>query len=164
MEVDVEDSGISMEIFSRVLIRSLVLMWLGGGYAASTLEIYTTAVVTRVQDRRLGGAKRKRREVVSIEEHARLRARVHACAHGVLAEGGARRCAQARSADVSTKLNLPFPGVNEVKRAFFGCTSPELELTQMCAQCALAACAQVNTARTCAQPKRARSSMVVRRN
>ena len=38
----------------------------------------------------------------SIEERARLRAR-----------GFSRRgCAQARNADVSTKLNLPFPGVN----------------------------------------------------
>ena len=37
--------------------------------------------------------------VVDIEERARLRARV--CAHGVLDEGGARRCAQARNADVA---------------------------------------------------------------
>ena len=29
-------------------------MWYGGGYAASTMEIYTTAVVTRVRDRGLG--------------------------------------------------------------------------------------------------------------
>ena len=30
------------------------MMWLGGGYAASTMEIYTTSVVTRVRDRGLG--------------------------------------------------------------------------------------------------------------
>ena len=29
-------------------------MWLGGGYAASTLEIYTASVVARVRDSGLG--------------------------------------------------------------------------------------------------------------
>ena len=48
--------------------------------------------------------------VCIIEERARLRAR--GCARGVLVEGGARMRAQARGADVSTKLNLPFPGAN----------------------------------------------------
>ena len=52
--MDVEAEGVSLETLSRVLIRSLVMMWLGGGYAASTMEIYTTAVVTRVRDRGLG--------------------------------------------------------------------------------------------------------------
>ena len=54
MGVDVEAASVSLEMLSRVLIRSLVMMWLGGGYAASTMEIYTTAVVTRVRDRGLG--------------------------------------------------------------------------------------------------------------
>ena len=54
MGVDVEGCEISLEVLSRVLIRSLVMMWYGGGYAASTMEIYTTAVVTRVHDRGLG--------------------------------------------------------------------------------------------------------------
>ena len=54
MGVDVEDAEISLAVLSRVLIRSLVMMWLGGGYAASTMEIYTTSVVTRVRDRGLG--------------------------------------------------------------------------------------------------------------
>ena len=40
------------------------------------------------------------------------RARAPACAHGFLVEGGGRRCAQARSAGVPIKLNLPFPGAN----------------------------------------------------
>ena len=54
MGVDVEDCEMTLEVLSRVLIRSLVMMWYGGGYAASTMEIYTTAVVTRVRDRGLG--------------------------------------------------------------------------------------------------------------
>ena len=54
MGVDVAAASVSLEMLSRVLIRSLVMMWLGGGYAASTMEIYTTAVVTRVRDRGLG--------------------------------------------------------------------------------------------------------------
>ena len=54
MGVDVEAASVSLEMLSRVLIRSLVMMWLGGGYAASTMEIYTTAVVTRVRDKGLG--------------------------------------------------------------------------------------------------------------
>jgi hypothetical protein len=31
MGVDVEAEGVSLETLSRVLIRSLVMMWLGGG-------------------------------------------------------------------------------------------------------------------------------------
>ena len=50
--------------------------------------------------------------VAPIEERARLRARTRSCARAVLVEGGARMRAQARNADVPTKLNLPFPGVN----------------------------------------------------
>ena len=50
--------------------------------------------------------------LMTIEERARLRARARVCARGVLVEGGARMRAQARNADVSTKLNLPFSGVN----------------------------------------------------
>ena len=46
------------------------------------------------------------RRAYYIEERARLRARARGCARGVLVEGGAR------NADVSTKLNLPFPGVH----------------------------------------------------
>ena len=53
MGVDVDDASAGIITLSKVLIRSLVLMWLGGGYAASTLQIYTTAVVTRVRDRGL---------------------------------------------------------------------------------------------------------------
>jgi len=54
MGVDVDDDSVGIITLSKILIRSLVLMWLGGGYAASTLQIYTTAVVTRVRDRGLG--------------------------------------------------------------------------------------------------------------
>ena len=54
MEVNVEDKDVTLEVLSKVLIRSLVMMWLGGGYAASTMEIYATSVVTRVRDRGLG--------------------------------------------------------------------------------------------------------------
>ena len=35
MGVDVEAASVSLEMLCRVLIRSLVVMWLGGGYAAS---------------------------------------------------------------------------------------------------------------------------------
>ena len=50
----------------------------------------------------------------NMVKHRRARAfeRARGYARGVLVEGGARMRAQARSADVPTKLNLPFPGVN----------------------------------------------------
>ena len=51
---------------------------------------------------------------LAIKGRSHLRVRACAYARGGLADGGARRCAQARmrSAGVSTKLNLHFPGVN----------------------------------------------------
>ena len=93
-----------------------------------------------------------------------MRARAHACARGVLVEGGARRCARKRATvtfqlsstglfRVSTKLNLPPPvyisrtGAGENARAM-----------RACAHIHAHAHAQANTARTCAQPT-SRSSM-----
>ena len=50
----------------------------------------------------------------TIEEHTRLHARAHSCTRRVLVKGGTSVCmrAQARNADVPTKFNLRFPGVN----------------------------------------------------
>ena len=52
----------------------------------------------------------------TIEEHTRLHARARSCTRRVLVKGarGTGVCmrAQARNADVPTKLNLPFPGAN----------------------------------------------------
>ena len=48
----------------------------------------------------------------TIEERARLCMRARSCARRVLVKGGACMRVQACNADMSTKFNLPFPGVN----------------------------------------------------
>lgn len=52
MGVDVATA--SLAELRSTLLRSLVLMFVGGGYAASTLEIYTTAVASRLKDTERG--------------------------------------------------------------------------------------------------------------
>ena len=52
MQIDVEALTVEVAELEKVLFRSLVLMWYGADYASSTLDIYVTAVVARINDLR----------------------------------------------------------------------------------------------------------------
>ena len=79
---------------------------------------------------------------------ARTRARARAFAHGFLVEGGARRCLQARGADVPTKTKLAFPGY-------------QLSCTFLFRACISRTGVDANARAMRARPKRARPSMPI---